>query len=130
MVFMGTESFPNENEWSSYLAERGGEDNGETALETTTCDFDVQPVYICTCTHAHADVHIHTCTRRCYFDVQPEHLQSCLERFASFFACPLFNFDSAQREVQAIESEFQQAKTEDENRFYQLLCHLMGDTHP
>ena len=28
MVFMGTKKFPNENEWSSFLAERGGEDNG------------------------------------------------------------------------------------------------------
>ena len=101
MVFMGTEKFPTENEWSSYLSERGGEDNGETHLETTTC----------------------------YFDVQPEHLKSCLERFASFYACPLFNFDSAAREVQAIESEFQQAKTEDENRLYQLICHLVAEKH-
>ena len=102
MVFMGTEKFPTENEWSSWLAEKGGEDNGETHLETTTC----------------------------YFDVQPEHLRPCLERFASFYACPLFNFDSADREVKAIESEFQQAKTEDENRLYQLLCHLIGTGDP
>ena len=83
MVFMGTSKYPNENEWSAFLAEHGGEDNGETGLETTTV----------------------------YFDVHPDFLQEALPRFASFFACPLFNFASAQREVQAVESEFQQAKT-------------------
>lgn len=102
MVFMGTSKYPTENEWSEYLAKHGGEDNGETSLETTTC----------------------------YFDVNPAHLHDTLDRFASFFSSPLFNFDSAQREVQAIESEFQQAKNEDDNRHYQLLCHLASPSHP
>jgi secreted Zn-dependent insulinase-like peptidase len=102
MVFMGTKRFPTENEWSSFLAERGGEDNGETDWECTSF----------------------------YFDVQPEHLRDSLERFASFFECPLFSMGSAEREVQAIESEFQQARVEDDNRHHQLLCHLCPDGHP
>ena len=40
MVFMGTAKYPDENEWSAFLSEHGGEDNGETNLETTTCYFD------------------------------------------------------------------------------------------
>jgi nardilysin len=43
MLFMGTAAYPTENEWSKFLAERGGEDNGETDAETTTCFFDVNP---------------------------------------------------------------------------------------
>ena len=43
MLFMGTDAFPDENGWSKFLAERGGEDNGETDAETTTCFFDVSP---------------------------------------------------------------------------------------
>ena len=84
------------------FAKNGGEDNGETNLETTTC----------------------------YFDVHPDFLGEALPRFASFFACPLFNFGSAAREVKAVDSEFQQAKLEDENRHYQLLCHLSSPGHP
>lgn len=45
MLFMGTAGYPAENEWSRFLAERGGEDNGETDAETTTCFFDVNPRY-------------------------------------------------------------------------------------
>ena len=70
MVFMGTERYPDENEWAAFLAKRGGEDNGETDAETTLF----------------------------YFDVHPSYLRAALERFGQFFAAPLFNFNSAQRE--------------------------------
>ena len=46
MLFMGTADHPRENGWSEFLASHGGEDNGETAAETTACYFDVHPAYL------------------------------------------------------------------------------------
>ena len=42
----------------------------------------------------------------------------------------LFNWDASQREVKAIESEFQQAKQGDAERQAQLLWHLCDEAHP
>lgn len=102
MLFMGTVPYPDENGWSAFLSSHGGEDNGETHSEVTCC----------------------------YFDIHPDYLHEALERFVSFFASPLFKFDAAEREVKAIESEFQQAKMEDANRQAQLLYSLAEPQHP
>ena len=91
-----------ENEWATFLSDHGGEDNGETSWETTTF----------------------------YFDVEPKYLKPALERFAAFFVAPTFDFDASEREVKAIESEFQQAKHRDGDRVSQLRCHLCADGHP
>ena len=42
---------------------------------------------------------------------------------------PLFKWDASQREVKAIESEFQQAKQSDSPRAAQLLWHLSDEGH-
>ena len=102
MLFMGTADYPDENSWNTFLSAHGGEDNGETDAEHTVF----------------------------YFDIHPAHLREALGRFASFFRAPLFKFESAAREVKAIESEFQGAKQEDGNRQAQLLCHLTNPGHP
>ena len=46
MLFMGTEEYPDENSWSSFLSAHGGEDNGETDSETTCFYFDVSPSHL------------------------------------------------------------------------------------
>ena len=102
MLFLGNKKFPGENEWATFLSDHGGEDNGETSWETTTF----------------------------YFDVEPKYLKPALERFAAFFVAPTFDFDASEREVKAIESEFQQAKHRDGDRVSQLRCHLCADGHP
>ena len=101
-VFMGSAGYPTENGWSAFLAEHGGEDNGETGAD-------------------------HTC---CYFEIAPEQLRPAIDRFVDFLAAPSLNLASAQREVKAIESEFQQARQEDGNRHSQLLSHLTAEGHP
>eukprot|EP00967_Tisochrysis_lutea_P145899 scaffold274513_cov33-Tisochrysis_lutea.AAC.2 len=101
MLFMGTDAFPDENGWSKFLAERGGEDNGETDAETTTCFFDVSPNYRRHC----------PCPAPWWHSFACRHLREALVRFVSFFSSPLFSMDSANREVKAIESEFRQVRT-------------------
>jgi len=102
MVFMGSERYPDEDEWNRFLSAHGGEDNGETSAEHTVV----------------------------YFDVSPSQLKPALDRFLDFMATPSFNVGSAAREVKAIESEFQQARQEEGNRHAQLLGHLCAPAHP
>ena len=64
--------------------------------------------------------------------------------FASFFKCPLLTDNSVERELHAIESEFELNKKDDDNRLSQVRCytsrgdnviggddnHNMDDEHP
>jgi secreted Zn-dependent insulinase-like peptidase len=102
MLFMGTAEHPKENGWSEFLASHGGEDNGETSAEHTAC----------------------------FFDVHPSYLRAAVARFAGFFSGPLFKWSGSQREVQAIDSEFEQARQADECRADQVVYSLMAEGHP
>lgn len=77
MLFMGTEKYPEENEYSAYLSNHGGYSNAYTSQENT--------VY--------------------YFDVQNDFFEGALDLFASFFTCPLFTEASTMREINAVDSE-------------------------
>lgn len=46
MLFMGTEKYPDENEYSSYLSEHGGMSNAYTSTENTNYYFDVSHPYL------------------------------------------------------------------------------------
>jgi insulysin len=74
---MGTEKYPEENQYSAFLNEHGGYSNAYTAQENT--------VY--------------------YFDVNSGFLEPALDLFASFFTCPLFGESSTNREINAVDSE-------------------------
>lgn len=43
MLFLGTEKYPNEVEYTKYLSEHGGSSNAHTAQENTCYYFDVTP---------------------------------------------------------------------------------------
>ena len=77
MLFMGTEKYPEENQYSAFLSAHGGYSNAYTAQENT--------VY--------------------YFDVNTAHFEEALDLFASFFTCPLFTEGSTGREINAVDSE-------------------------
>jgi insulysin len=76
MLFLGTEKYPNENEYSDYLNTNGGMSNAFTSAENTNY----------------------------YFDVTYGFLEGALDRFAQFFIAPLFTQDSTDREMNAIDS--------------------------
>ena len=77
MLFMGTEKYPKENDFSEYLAENSGDSNASTSLEYT--------LY--------------------YFDSSNEAFEGALDRFGQFFISPKFNKNSVEREVNAVNSE-------------------------
>ena len=74
MLFMGTETHPDENEYSRFLSQHGGGSNAYTSGDHTNF----------------------------YFDVSPKHLEGALDRFSQFFICPLFTASATDREVKAV----------------------------
>jgi len=102
MLFMGSEAFPDENAYDAYLSKHGGYSNAWTDTEQT--------MY--------------------YFEVQPLGLRGALERFSGFFRAPLCKEGSAEREIQAIDSEYALALQSDGSRLVQLRCHTAREGHP
>ncbi|CRK86954.1 CLUMA_CG000770, isoform A [Clunio marinus] len=92
MIFMGSEKYPKENEFDQYISNNGGSDNAMTECEYTMF----------------------------YFEIVEEHLNESLDRFAQLFVSPLMLKDSMEREMEAVESEFQNNLTDDDNRIMQL----------
>ncbi|KDP45687.1 hypothetical protein JCGZ_17294 [Jatropha curcas] len=102
MLFMGSTDFPDENEYDSYLSKHGGSSNAYTETE-------------------------HTCY---HFEVKPEFLQGALRRFSQFFVSPLVKVEAMEREVLAVDSEFNQVLQNDACRLQQLQCHTSGPGYP
>ncbi|XP_014908061.1 nardilysin-like isoform X1 [Poecilia latipinna] len=102
MVFMGSEKFPAENDFDAFLKRHGGSDNASTDCERTVFQFDVQ---------------------RKFF-------REALDRWAQFFICPLMVQDAVDREVEAVDSEYQLARPSDSHRKEMLFGSLARPGHP
>uniref|UniRef100_A0A8C9VJK8 Nardilysin b (N-arginine dibasic convertase) n=1 Tax=Scleropages formosus TaxID=113540 RepID=A0A8C9VJK8_SCLFO len=102
MVFMGSEKYPAENGFDAFLKKHGGSDNASTDCERTIFQFDVQR----------------------------KHFREALDRWAQFFICPLMIKDAIDREVEAVDSEYQLAKPSDSHRKEMLFGSLAKATHP
>jgi secreted Zn-dependent insulinase-like peptidase len=92
MLFLGTVKYPEEDEYNRYLSSHGGASNAYTDSEHTNY----------------------------YFTVDWKHLPGALDRFAQFFIAPLLAAESADKEVNAIESEHHKNLQEDVWRLQQL----------
>jgi nardilysin len=89
---MGSEKFPKENEFDEFISSNGGSDNALTECEYTMF----------------------------YFEIVEEHLAGAVERFAQLFISPLMLRNSMEREMEAVESEFQNNINDDDTRIMQL----------
>ncbi|CAI8597020.1 unnamed protein product [Vicia faba] len=87
---------------ASYLSKHGGSSNAYTETEYT-------------CYH---------------FEVKREFLKGALKRFSQFFISPLVKAEAMEREVQAVDSEFNQVLQSDACRLQQLQCHTSTPKHP
>ncbi|GAA5926522.1 hypothetical protein JCM10213_002375 [Rhodosporidiobolus nylandii] len=92
MLFLGTEKFPDEKEYKTYLSQNSGASNAYTSLAET--------VY--------------------HFDCSPQGLPGALARHAQFFTAPLFDASCTEREVNAVDSEFRRNLQLDARRLFQL----------
>ena len=102
MLFLGTQKYPSEDEYTTYLEQHGGESNAFTAHEGT----------------------------HYYFDVQHHALGGALDRFAQFFVEPLFTEDATDRELKAVDSEFERNRQQDAWRVQQLTKASADPRHP
>lgn len=94
MIFMGSRQHPKENELDQFLSANGGGSNAETECEYTLF----------------------------YFDIVEEHLQGALSRFSSLFIEPLMLREAMSREIEAVESEFQNNINNDADRILQIIA--------
>lgn len=98
---MGSKKFPKENEFDQYCSTHSGYDNAYTECEYTLF----------------------------HFDIIEKHLAGALDRFSQLFINPLMSLDSMQREIIAIESEFQNNINDDEVRMAQIYAQMICDRH-
>lgn len=102
LLFMGTEKYPSENEYSQYLSDHAGRYNAYTSSERTNY----------------------------FFEIAHEYLEGALDRFAQFFVAPLFKESCQDREVLAVDSENKKNLQSDLWRLHQLDRALSSTGHP
>ncbi|KAK7889402.1 hypothetical protein WMY93_024962 [Mugilogobius chulae] len=102
MVFMGSQKYPEENGFDAFLKNHGGSDNAFTDCERTVF----------------------------YFDIKKQYFREALDRWAQFFVCPLMIEDAVDRELEAVDSEFQLARPSDSQRKEMLFGTLAKPGHP
>lgn len=101
LLFMGTEKYPKENDYSEYLSAHNGTSNAYTGTVDTNY----------------------------FFDVGHEYLEPALDRFSQFFICPLFLESCKDRELLAVDSENKKNLQNDMWRSYQLEKSLSNPDH-
>ena len=103
MIFMGSKKYPDENMFDAFVSRNSGSDNAYTDTEITVYEFDVLP----------------------------EKFREALDIWAQFFIDPLMKEDAVDREVTAVNSEFEMSKVTDWARKYQIIQEsLMQKGHP
>eukprot|EP00644_Phytophthora_capsici_P007635 jgi/Phyca11/555331/estExt2_Genewise1Plus.C_PHYCAscaffold_720045 len=102
MIFMGSEKYPAEDAFEVFLSAHGGSSNGATECESTRFVFDVDAAY----------------------------LASALDMFASLFVTPLLRQEAMDRELKAVESEFQRVQNNNPVRLQQVMCATSVQEHP
>ncbi|XP_003701355.1 insulin degrading metalloproteinase isoform X2 [Megachile rotundata] len=102
MLFLGTEKYPEENDYTKYLTQNGGSYNASTNMDHTNY----------------------------YFDVHSEKLEGALDRFAQFFIAPIFTETLTELELNAINSEHEKNLANDTWRIDQLEKSSANPNHP
>ena len=93
---MGSKKYPDENTYDSFVSSHGGSCNAMTEGEYTIYQFVMTS--------------------------QEKEFNEALDIFAQCFISPLLSVSCSDREINAIENEFQLAKTSDSSRIQQLYC--------
>ncbi|XP_078036268.1 insulin degrading metalloproteinase isoform X2 [Augochlora pura] len=102
MLFLGTEKYPEKNEYKKYLSEHGGTYNAATNMDHTNY----------------------------YFSIHSENLEGALDRFANFFIAPLFTEALTDLELNAVHLEHEANLANDTWRAFQLEKSSANPSHP
>ena len=93
MLFLGTEKYPEEGEYSRFIRSNGGSNNAYTTSDHTNYQFDIRH----------------------------QALPQALDRFAQFFVAPRFNPEFVGREVSAVHNEAMRHVQNDFRRVWSVL---------
>ena len=93
MCFLGSEKYPGENDYKSFLSLHGGQSNASTSLFLTTYKFEVLAAFA----------------------------EPAIDIFAQFFVSPLLTASGTEREIHAVDSENSKNLTSDLRRRLQIL---------
>lgn len=102
MLFLGTDKYPQADEYQSFIAAHGGSHNAFTAFEHTNY----------------------------FFDIDSAQLEPALDRFARFFVAPLFSAEYVEREKHAVDSEYRANIQSDRHRELDVLREVANPQHP
>lgn len=102
MLFLGTTKYPHEGEYSRFIQERGGSSNAYTSDNHTNYTFNINN----------------------------DAFEEALDRFSYFFKEPLFNPSGVDREMHAIQGEFDTHLDEDLWRRFYVWKQLGNPQHP
>ena len=102
MLFLGTRKYPEANSFEKYLSEHSGAANAYTGEVVTNY----------------------------FFQVSHGALEGALDRFSQFFTEPLFDKTFAEREVNAVASEFDKNKLRDSWRVHHAINQIAEPGHP
>lgn len=102
MLFLGTEKYPDADEYQTFIAQHGGSRNAYTAKEHTNY----------------------------FFDIENASLEPALDRFSQFFTAPLFNAEFVDREKNAVNSEYLGKIKTENRRFYAAIQQAFNPKSP
>ncbi len=102
MLFLGTEKYPEVGSFKDFLTAHSGGSNAYTGDNITNY----------------------------FFQVSHDGFSEALDRFADFFRAPLFDKTYAEREVQAVNNEFEKNKLQDGWRASHLTNQIAKEGHP
>ncbi|MGY0398653.1 MAG: insulinase family protein [Ostreibacterium sp.] len=102
MLFLGTDQYPNSDDYINYINDHGGNHNAFTAFSHTNYFFDIDPAY----------------------------LQDGLKRFSRFFVAPLLSQQYVERERNAVDSEYQSRRREDSQLGSDAFKQAVNPKHP
>ena len=102
MLFLGTDRYPEPDEYQAFISQNGGQHNAYTSFEHTNY----------------------------FFDIDPSEFESALDRFSRFFVAPLFNADYVEREKNAVHSEYKARIKNDYRRQRDVFSQVVNPKHP
>ncbi|MEH6550398.1 MAG: insulinase family protein [Pseudomonadales bacterium] len=102
MLFLGTTKYPEPDGYQRFIGEHGGSHNAYTAFDNTNY----------------------------FFDINADDLAEAIDRFAQFFLSPLLLEEYAEREKNAVNSEYMAYIKHDGRRYLDVLKQQMNPQHP
>jgi secreted Zn-dependent insulinase-like peptidase len=101
MIIMGSKKHPHPGDFNTYVNDHGGGRNAMTAQDRTTF----------------------------FYDIQPSYFEESLARFSDHFVHPLFDENYIEKEIKAVDAEFQMHREDDFYRGYYILKDMSNPAH-